>query len=673
MMGSPEHNARPGYRPDIDGLRAVAVLAVVVYHAFPELLPGGFVGVDVFFVISGFLISSIIFRGLSLGTFSFTEFYAHRVKRIFPALSVVLIAVLVFGYGSLLAEEMDLLGRHVTYSGLFAENFRLYGEAGYFDVAGQRKPLLHLWSLGVEEQFYIVYPLVLYLCWRIGIKLILPVVAIAILSFALNVAWLGTDPSAAFYLPQARFWELMAGGMLAWRISLGNRERHAEGEQDSAGRKKAATAIIGMIVIVVSLLLLDEAAAFPGWWAVLPVAGAALTIAAGPSAWINSQILATRPMVFVGVISYPLYLWHWPLLSFARIITSGTPSYPVRIALVLLAFLLAWLTYRWVERPIRFGRKTWVKTAALCVTLLCIVAFGSYVRLMQGMPERIADKRLDQQLAWPVDKSGIMECLRAHPWAKGGYCQFTYRGQPDVVVIGDSHASHLFLGLDEALKQKGGHALLLGKPGCLPFLDTDSHSSKLALECMRTVNAGLKMAAAEPSVHTVILAGRWPVYFHGVGFGDEGQNQGLHLEAASLPPGTSNAELFERGLQRTLEYLLEHGKKVVFVMSVPELGFDPRGCFDIETPLVTRHANPVPCAVSRSEYDNRVIGYRTAVDAVLARFPAVSVFDPQPQLCDANSCRAMQAGTLLYLDDDHLSVAGSRLLGRSVVEAMRLP
>ena len=291
------------YRPDIDGLRALAVMAVIIFHTFPKLLPGGFVGVDIFFVISGYLITQIILSDLGSGKFSAASFYARRIRRIFPALIVVLIATFALGWYYLLPAELVSLGKNILASALFSANLMLLSEVGYFDVAAHLKPLLHLWSLGIEEQFYLVWP---WLLWALPRTWLTPAMVLAIAaSFALDVSMVEHHPSETFYLPFTRAWELLAGAVLV-RFP---RAKNANNE---------LIAFAGIVAIEGSFFLLDARSVFPGWAAVLPVGGTMLLLQSEASL-VNRFALANRLAVGVGLISYPLYLWHWPLLVFAEI------------------------------------------------------------------------------------------------------------------------------------------------------------------------------------------------------------------------------------------------------------------------------------------------------------------------------------------------------------------
>src|ERR1700681_1394126 len=326
------------YRPDIDGLRAIAVMLVLNFHAFPEAMPGGFIGVDIFFVISGFLITGIIARELDQRRFSLVGFYNRRIRRIFPALIVVLCATLVLGWLRMLPAAYAQLSIDVFASAAFFSNIALLLQSGYFDVESAKKPLLHLWSLGIEEQFYLFWPLILMLAGRLRLSILTVAAVIGVASFVLNLALIGSNPVATFYLPFTRVWELLAGAVLAsgWnRIS-------------QTGTASNLRASVGILLIAAAAGVLDTKSAFPGWWAILPVAGAALLLSA-PAAWFCRSLLASAPLVWIGLISYPLYLWHWPLLVFFAVVKFAPLTLPERELILLLSVPLAWATYRFVE------------------------------------------------------------------------------------------------------------------------------------------------------------------------------------------------------------------------------------------------------------------------------------------------------------------------------------
>ena len=372
MSASTNHLLHLKYRPDIDGLRAVAVLSVLIFHAFPECLSGGFVGVDIFFVISGYLISTIIFENLAQQRFSYKEFYVRRINRIFPALFFVLIASYAFGWLNLLADDFAQLGKHIAGGAGFVSNLVLWNESGYFDKAAEVKPLLHLWSLGIEEQFYIFWPL--FICWisRWSKKVLPAILLLAVLSFVLNVTFISSNPVATFYSPITRFWELLFGSLLAyWTL-------HSQAVIRVTSMQKNIASVLGLGLIILGIFALNQKSLFPGWWALLPTIGAPLVIAAGPGAWCNRHILSLRVMVWIGLISFPLYLWHWPLLALARVQEGGTLSIFNRVILVFVAIVLSWLTYQFVEKPIRFNARFRIQKNVALVILMILVGYLGY-------------------------------------------------------------------------------------------------------------------------------------------------------------------------------------------------------------------------------------------------------------------------------------------------------
>jgi peptidoglycan/LPS O-acetylase OafA/YrhL len=670
----------PTYRPDIDGLRAAAIIPVVIFHAFPGVLPSGFVGVDVFFVISGFLISSIIFKGLERKSFTFAHFYANRIKRIFPALLFVLSASLVFGWFFLLPGEYAQLGKHIAGGAGYIENFVLLHEAGYFDTKSFLKPLMHLWSLGIEEQFYLTYPFLLWLGWHLRRNLLAIIVPLVLISFSLNIWQVRGNVAASFLLPQTRFWELWAGGALAYldiflpdvRSRLpGNWSRLASGishgklTHPDAAIVNNMLSIVGMLLVGAALLLVRQHA-FPGWWALLPVWGASLLILAGPDAWVNRKILSNKIAVFVGLISYPLYLWHWPILSFLRIIRSGELSGPVRLAAVILSLVLSWATWRFVESPIRFGRKTWINTAALAVISVILGCIGYAVFHQDGFAGRF--KNIPDDFGWAQPQIfSTPDCRKTVGLDAMQYCRSFGAGLPDVLLIGDSHADSLSRGLAPAYAQRSHTLMNLGAPACVPFYDTESYTLGMRQErdCKLIVNRMLEFATSTPSVRTIILSVRGPLNMSGRDFGEDAGGAPKEIAWDGAPKGSSQTDMFVGAFRNTVLRLSASGKKIVVFIDWPELGFDPRSClprpvslFSITRPL---------CGVPRSQVDARNHAYREAVFALKKEFGGLTVFDPFPYLCNSSACYAMTGGHLLYRDDNHLSAAGATYLSEKFV------
>jgi peptidoglycan/LPS O-acetylase OafA/YrhL len=436
---------KPSYRPDIDGLRAIAVLLVIGFHAFPDLVGGGYVGVDVFFVISGFLITTLLLQSLEQKRFSFAEFYGRRIRRIFPALIPVLAASLAAGWLLLLPREFDSLGLNTLGGAAFFSNLVALHETSYFGLAAGEKPLLHLWSLGIEEQFYIAWPVLLLLAFSRRLSLIALAAALLVGSFVWNVLVAGS--AADFYLPVTRAWELMAGAIIA----VAARRNEGVGFRIHTSMHREAHAVVGLLLIVAGVIAANKnAGAFPGWWALLPTAGTALVVTAD-GAWINRRILSHAALVETGLISYPLYLWHWPLLSFTNFV-APQPSWLVRAAAVLGAGVLAWLTYRFIEQPIRTGNYRAGKIAGLCVAMALAGAAGLAVFAARGLPDRIpteiravADVEFDperEHLQWRRDT-----CFFVTAEARYAPECVERNARPLLFLWGDSAAAALYPGL----------------------------------------------------------------------------------------------------------------------------------------------------------------------------------------------------------------------------------
>ena len=494
---------RLAYRPDVDGLRALAIGAVVLYHAFPAAAPGGFVGVDVFFVVSGFLISGIIFDRLDAGRFRFSWFYARRVRRLFPALSVVLFASLAVGWWTLLSSEFSQLGRHVAAGAGFVANLAYWRESGYFDADAASKPLLHLWSLGVEEQFYLIWPVLLVLAWnsRRGVTTLIAVVLAG--SFFVNVASVSHHAlAAAFYSPLGRLWEPAIGSAWAWR------EHRRNGGLSVPTWMKQALAGSGLLTIIVSSYVVPRAT-FPGWWALLPTVGTMSIISAGPQAWINRVVLSNGVLVAVGLISYPLYLWHWPLLSFAAAYSGSNHGWIVVSA----AVVLAWITYRLVEIPIRHGPATTFRVSALsvCVATLAVVGLalpyaGIGTRLSREL-RAMAEFHYDYERPYRLGRCFLNFGQSAQDFARECVEPQSAARPRRVLVWGDSHAAALAAGVRAVFG--GTYAIgQLTAAGCAPIVGA---TFPLRNDCA-PINSAVLARIHRERFDRIILAANWSAY-----------------------------------------------------------------------------------------------------------------------------------------------------------------
>lgn len=622
---------QPKYRADVDGLRAIAVISVVGFHAFPNSIKGGFIGVDIFFVISGFLISCIIFGNLKSSSFSYAEFYARRVRRIFPALIVVLIACFALGWFVLLADEYKQLGKHMAAGAGFISNLVLWQESGYFDAASYTKLLLHLWSLGIEEQFYIFWPLLVGLVWTRKWNFLALMLLIAAASFALNIYYVDRDPVATFYSPFTRCWELMIGGILAYlALHKPQHLRYTPNWQSSAG----------VFLIALGLVYITKHDQFPSWWALLPTAGAFLLISAGPDAWLNRNLLGNRVLVWLGLISYPLYLWHWPLLSLARIVELPVPSREARVAAVVLSVILAWLTVKLVERPIRFGKNGGAVplVCGLLMLMVLLAGYGTYAR------EGLAFRKIDRPPVFVYDwEQGYRygQCFldaknsRSDSSSFAPYCSGIGNNsspQPLVMVWGDSHAASLYRGLNHQSIDNFDLAQYTAA-GCPPVVDFTVSSRKKCVEINRFVLSRIR----ELHPHTVILAAHWSRY-NGAADGSEMLDyQKLKLTVQALR-------------DQNIPNIVLVGHLPTFEVDQPKVG--AKEFIANKVNRTYRNFNPV------SAETNRKI-------KAFAGASGVAFVSPIDLLCNLEGCLISASSTELVplaWDYGHLTEAGSRLL-----------
>lgn len=625
---------QPTYRRDVDGLRALAVVPVVLFHAFPAFLPGGFVGVDVFFVISGFLISSIIFGAADRGAFSYADFYRRRVRRIFPALGLVLAATLAVGWLVLLPDDLAHVGKHVAGAVAFVANLVSWREAGYFDVASELKPLLHLWSLGIEEQFYIVFPPVVLLARRLRIPRMVLLTSALTLSFAACVVGTGLRPGAAFSLPVTRAWELLAGAVLADVALRG-------GLAQITGRRVLAdvVSVLGVGAIVAAVVTFDGSQAFPGWRAAVPVLGSAAVIAAGPDALVNRRVLGRRFLVGIGLISYPLYLWHWPLLVLPRLASGAPLSSASSAVLVGAAVLAAVVTYRFVERPLRFSTRFPRPTLVLASVLALIGLLGVAVRIADGAPGRYPPA-LEALARYEVDylTDGLSgSCWLANDDPVRGFAPscLPVGGDPLTVVWGDSHAARLTPGLRAVAS--GIRIGQLTRNSCPPVLDVEyercRESNDAILETLRSVRPG-----------RVVLHAAWNDY-----------------------PYVDRRDRVIDQLLVTVDALRSAG-----IAEIVVVGPSPRWAGALPDILLRSALR----SDSDGFTDRTADGWRRDAAALddelrgrLADVPGVFYTSVVEQFCDPSGCVTTVDGTaagLVTFDDGHLTTPGATVVARGM-------
>lgn len=664
----PAHTA---YRADIDGLRAIAIIAVVIFHAFPTEFKGGFTGVDVFFVISGYLISKILFQNLDKNSFSLFDFYSRRINRIYPALILVLVSCLCFGEFFLLADEYQQLGKHTLGGAGFVANLVLWGESGYFDNISETKPLLHLWSLGIEEQFYIAWPILLFFLWKFKLNRLPIILAITTVSFYLNVRVSTLDQAAAFYSPQSRFWELMIGSLLAYfsmyrATALAHYPTIAKYyyrfRSDRNASYHNAQSILGVTMICIGFMIITKENAFPGYWAILPTIGAAFIIGAGPQAFFNKYILSNRLMVAIGLISFPLYLWHWPLLSFARIIETEVPPSGVRLTAVATSIVLAWLTYKLVEQPIRSYARGSMKTVTLFFIMLGLGSFGYYIYKQEGFPQRPIVVNL-QKKSLDISSYTISSCTNDDlKQAEMSWCnQSKPKKSVDYILWGDSHAEHLISGLGKVSEKNW---FLIGRHSCPPLKGVKVSIARGSKDACEKANLKSLDIISSINVPVVALASLGPFYFsdHGVApdhVNVTDKNPNTRVVLGEKDDVSNKLAMFKAGLNDAITEISNQGKKVILIKDVAELKVDPKSC--LNRPL---KANKVSCDISRREYDERASIYGKILEEARDKHPNVYIFDAAEVFCGSEKCVSSDDEHVYYRDGHHLTEAGSIAVAR---------
>jgi len=621
---------------------------------------------------------------LERSSFSFNEFYGRRIRRIFPALLIVLTAVYALGWNLLLADEFKQLGKHIAGGAGFVSNLMFWNESGYFDNAAETKPLLHLWSLGVEEQFYIIWPLLLWAGWKRQLNVLAITIAIAGASFALNIWAASGSAVAAFYSPQTRFWELLIGSVLAAH-SISERHilvsllekygiglkgiKNAQQNYKNSNLLSSALSLVGAALVAAGLFTITKDRTFPGWWAVLPTVGTALIISAGTQAWLNRTILESRALVWIGLISFPLYLWHWPLLSIARITQGETPSVYVRSTIVLLSVVLAWLTYRLIERPIRFGPQSKIKTMGPLLVMIFIGGIGFSGFKRDGLAFRTVVKINSTNSGEDGGDQGksIAGCGIANEEDRKLFanCKHDLRSVPKYALLGDSKATAIYDGLIRT-STDSGRWLFIG--GTIANGDTTVPivSDNEIYRRFQSLNSiAIESINKNKNIETVVLVAAVRHLF-------------LLKNEQSIDdlPSSKNYEYALEGLDRAVKQLIGSGKQIVIVVDNPTLP-DPRDCIIRTTnfklineifPRKTDYSNP-RCRLDLNHHLELSKQYRDLLASVATKNPGkVKIFDTTKYMCDVSRgvCLPSKNGRLLYSYADHISDYAAGLIGKDL-------
>lgn len=641
------------YRREVDGLRAVAVLPVLLFHGGIAGFSGGFVGVDIFFVISGYLITTIIVEELDRGEFSLLNFYERRARRILPALFLVMACSAPFAWMLLEPGRLRDYSQSVVAVSAFASNILFWSESGYFAPSAELKPLLHTWSLAVEEQFYVIFPLMMMFLWRLGRRVAAGVIFMVWLASVLYSHW-GTlhRPEAAFYLLPARFWEIATGSLIVLLLRRSLPVATAGDINDS--RSSEALSGIGLALIVISMAVFDERTPFPGTYALVPTVGTALVLTFGDARTLVGRLLGHQALVGIGLVSYSVYLWHQPLLAFAKVGIGRNLSGGWTLLLLTLSIALGYGTWQFVEKPFRDRRRFQRRhvfgiSGAMLMCFLAVALIGSRGEGLESLrqsPEQL--RVLHTAIASPKRD----ECHAEGAGFKNPASACEYFGA-DVTwaMLGDSHAVELAYALALELEVQGVGIKHLSMSACEPSF----RRVELNTACHDWTEQAVRYLSGEKAIRTVVVTYRINEYLFG-----------KHVDGYPDLPNhvtPSRRQAAWHAYVDLLVALRAAGKDVILVLQAPELRMSATGLLFREDAL---SADLI--GVPRSWWDLR----QRFVRERLADIPTdVRVFDPSTALCDALNCYATRAGVSMYFDDNHLSVSGASLVAHELLNAMR--
>ena len=642
------------YRPEIDGLRAISVLAVILFHT-GLACPGGYVGVDIFFVISGYLITNLIVKELKQKEFSIGGFWLRRARRILPAVFTMTAASLALGYWLLTPYHLMQMAKSALAQSFFASNFFFWRDRNYFNQESEWKLLIHTWSLSVEEQFYIIFPFVLILIFRWQRRYFFVACCIGgAISLAVSCLTIHDSPAANFYLLPFRTWELLAGALLV-----------AETRFRCTGKIAELIAVTGIVLIVFSIFYYDNHTVFPGWAAVVPVFGSMLLIMSNQHALTGvGKILALAPLVWVGKLSFSLYLWHWPLLSISRFAVNGELSNMAMMAVMLVTAILSCLSYYLIEHPIR-RRKLLVSTSALLSTLattwLLITLSAVYFYWAEGCPQRSPYIINVPDDVYPLAN---IEDLR-----NGKLPILGDRSQPrhSFIVWGDSHAAMNMPMIDELAKRFSISGLGAAMSSSPPLPGTQNGWNK----DLREWNTGVVQTIEEEDIQHIFLMARWSSYIEpltteDLHFGTSPDQTFVYVDSTAQKNPSTALQAFKQSLQNLCTRLTQQGRHVYLVPQVPEQRFSAR----LQAFIADRTWDWIPSrktGIDRDTHDTRQLRVEQVFESLKSSLVTVIPSD-QFLFNEDNSTILSSGDRWIYSDSHHLSIEGSRFAIEPLLE-----
>lgn len=643
------------YRPDIDGIRAIAVLSVIAFHAFPKRLTGGFIGVDIFFVISGFLITQIIINEIDAGKFKIRNFYSRRIRRIIPSLLVVLATTLILGWFLLLPQDYVQLASVTTGATIFITNFVLWSQVGYFDADAIQKPLLHLWSLSIEEQFYLLWPLILLMLFKVRKYAFALTGVMLVVSFYTAYHYRYINPDLAFYSPAPRFWELLIGAGLAFVFVY---HYKVIGKILSLKFLAEFGGAISLFAMLIALYLGTEKRSL--LTVLIGVLSSAGLILFGARPTLTSKLVGNPISVWIGLISYPLYLWHWIFLSFGHIYFTGTPPKLARGLSVLLSIALSYGCYRLLEVHMRNKAHEARKVISLLVGLIVIALAGIVIQLSNGAENRVGTSKANMNQLIKAQGSDV-GCgdLIGNPKHLFHYCRYNnVGGARTIAITGDSHALAAWDGFSDYYEKAGINTILLSNSLCPPFIGVATGMSIPKLnECTESTREIIDAITKTKGIDTVIFISRGSYYITGHEEIPIRHVKFMKWPASqqTTPPISTKAALFQESLQKTVDLYRIQGKKIYLVSENPELPFDLKNCLDFG---IVRAKTDAKCEPKNRTH---VLDRQSLHRNILQNINGAKFIDTLDIFCPEKSCNFLRNGTLMYLDDDHLSKFGSKL------------
>jgi peptidoglycan/LPS O-acetylase OafA/YrhL len=641
------------YRPDIDGLRSIAVLLVLFYHAGLKIFPGGFIGVDVFFVISGYLISTIIYREISEGTFTFRQFYKRRIQRLTPALFTVLFAVTIAAYFILLPNDLYSYTKSLLAAALSVSNIFLWREyGGYFDGGSENVPLLHTWSLSIEEQYYLIWPIYLIIFYKLFPKrLLLPATVFIFFASLFLSQWVANITfGASYYLLPTRMFQLAAGSIMAiiWAKIPATTRYYND-----------FISIVGIILIIGSALLLNKSSLFPGFNAVYVTIGTSMLIYSGKeNIGIINKILSLKPFVFIGLISYSLYLWHWPIIVYTRYTGVKITPY-ISAILIIISIVIAWISWKFVEQQFRYGKKYNFQNIFIrlfLAPLFILMLIVGYFYCTGGATHRYSADILlmDKAIASKpeISRNDCHSTSRQNKTCPRNDCRLGVREKEniDAFMIGDSHANHFTGFIDEIAKKSKISVQDYTLDACLPVFDLywgrNGHYANL---CKERNDLSIKHIE-ENHFSYVILAGEWP---------NNMSYKSVFVDNRPLDSEEKFKIVFMKAFQRTIKTIVKSGAVPVIIKDNPLCGNSGPRC-SINRVVFGATSK---CETLRSEAEKNAAFMDFILNQIKGEYPQLKVIDPLSVMCDQELCYSELNGIPLYRDSNHLNDISSKELG----------